>query len=159
MNTRTLATAALGLWVITAAGVAYLFVKGQTTVASDHREAIVVQPAERDLVLMEMRTMLESVQGIVAGMAEEDLARVQTAARASGMAIAQDVPPALMAKLPLDFKQLGMGAHRGFDELSAAVEQEETPEMLMTRLGDQLARCVACHAKYRLEGAASPAGG
>lgn len=151
MNTRILAIAALGLWVVTAAGVAYLFINGQTTTASDNRKAITLQPAERDLVLLEMRTMLESVQGIVAGMAEEDLGRVQNAARASGMAIAQGVPPALMAKLPLDFKQLGMGTHRGFDELSVAVEQEETPEMLMARLGDQLARCVACHAQYRLE--------
>ncbi len=151
MKTRILAIAALVLWGVTAVGVGYLFVNGTVSTSPDRRTAIALDSGERDLVLGEMRIMLESVQGIVAGLANQDPENVQSAARASGMAIAQDVPPALMAKLPLDFKRLGMNVHRGFDELSVAAGQEETPEMLMDRLGDQLSRCVACHARYRIE--------
>lgn len=150
MKTRTLAIAALVLWGATAVGLGYLFVNGATSVGPDERTAISLQGPERDLVLEEMRTMLTSVHGIVAGLSDEDLPRVRQAAQASGAAIAQQVPPALMAKLPLDFKQLGMSVHRGFDELSAAVVQEEPPELILTRLGEQLNRCVACHARYRL---------
>ena len=37
--------------------------------ASDAREAIILSRAERDLLLAEMRLMLESTEGVVAGLA------------------------------------------------------------------------------------------
>lgn len=151
MTTRSLAVAALGLWLVTVAVAVYMFVNGQTTKGADGRTTIHLNAEERDLVLTEMRTMLTSVQGIVAGLSAEDLKKVRESAKASGNAIAAEVPPALMAKLPLDFKQRGMGVHRGFDEMSVAVEQEETTDMILSRLGDQLNSCIACHAAYRLE--------
>lgn len=151
MQTRSLAVTAIILWVFAAGGLGYLFVNGTTAAAPDQRTAIILKPAERDLVLGEMRTMLGSVQGIIAGLSQEDLQQVRESARVSGTAIAQQVPAALMAKLPLEFKQLGMSVHSGFDELSVAVVQEEPPEMILARLSDQMNRCVACHARYRLE--------
>lgn len=151
MSTRFLAIAALILWLVTVAVAVYMFVSGQTTTGSDGRTAILLNEEEKDLVLTEMRTMLGSVQGIVAGLSEEQPAKVRESARTSGMAIAGAVPPSLMAKLPLEFKSLGMGVHRGFDTISAAVEQEETADMILTRLGDQLNNCVACHSMYRLQ--------
>jgi len=151
MSTRFLAIAALILWLVTVAVAVYMFVSGQTTTGSDGRTAILLNEEEKDLVLTEMRTMLGSVQGIVAGLSEEQPEKVRESARTSGMAIAGAVPPSLMAKLPLEFKSLGMGVHRGFDTISAAVEQEETADMILTRLGDQLNNCVACHSMYRLQ--------
>lgn len=151
MSTRFLAIAALILWLVTVAVAAYMFVSGQTTTGSDGRTAILLNEKEKDLVLTEMRTMLVSVQGIVAGLSEEEPGKVREAARTSGMAIAGAVPPSLMAKLPLEFKQMGMGVHRGFDSISVAVEQEETADMILTRLGEQLNNCVACHATYRIQ--------
>lgn len=151
MSTRFLAIAALVLWLATVAVAAYMFVSGQTTSGTDGRTAILLNSNEKDLVLTEMRTMLTSVQGIVAGLSAEDLQKVGESARASGNAIASEVPPGLMAKLPLDFKQRGMGVHKGFDEMSAAVAQEETTDMILSRLGDQLNSCIACHSAYRLE--------
>lgn len=151
MSTRFLAVTALGLWLVTAAVAVFMFVGGQTTAASDGRTAILLNEGERDLVLEEMRTMLGSVQGIIAGLSEEDMERVRESAKASGMAIAGAVPPGLMAKLPLEFKQMGMGVHRGFDEISVSVQQKETTDMLLTRLGDQVSNCVACHSTYRLQ--------
>ncbi len=151
MNTRLLATTALVVWGITAVGAAYLFIGGKTIASADGRTAVVLHEGERDLVLEEMRALLTSVQGIVAGLAGEEMPRVRQAAASAGMAIAQEVPPQLMTKLPLEFKQLGMQVHRNFDDIAAGVDQGEPAEMLLTRLGEQLSLCVGCHASYRLQ--------
>lgn len=108
-------------------------------------------PAEgRELVLAEMRTMLSSVQGIVAGLAENDMARVAAAARASGTGAAVDMAPGLGQRLPGEFKQLGMSVHRGFDDLAAAAESGASTTEVLERLRTQLGSCVACHEAFRL---------
>lgn len=151
MNARTLSIVAILLWVVSAAGLGILFIKGQTSVDPDGRIAIELDPSERDLLLVEMRNFLISVNGIVAGLAEDEvnIEMVAAAARKSGKAVATSVPPALMAKLPMDFKQQGFAVHGAFDELAVAVEQGEDREMLLMRLNDQLTRCSACHAGYK----------
>lgn len=155
MSTRILAIAALVLWLITAGVGVKMFISGSTTSGSDGRTAIVLKQDEKELVLNEMRVMLGSVQGIVSGLADEDMEKVRKAATRSGMAIATDVPPSLMAKLPMEFKQRGMGVHRGFDELSVSVQQELPADMILSRLGEQLSNCVACHAAYQIKVAPS----
>ncbi len=150
MSTRALALLALALWVITVAIGGYYFVRGQTAPSSDGRLAIELPTAGRDLVLTEMRAMLKSVEGVVAGAAARDMKQVAVAARASGMAAAVDMSPQLMAALPLEFKQLGLSVHKGFDELAAAAEQGVSPSEVLSQLGTQLGACVACHAAYRL---------
>lgn len=117
---------------------------------ADRREAIAVPVAGRDLVLAEMRTMLSSVEGIVAGLAQKDMQRVAAAARASGMATAADLAPGVQERLPMEFKQLGMSVHKGFDALATAVEDGAPVESVLTRLAGQLSACVACHERYRL---------
>jgi cytochrome c556 len=155
MNYRLIAWVSLGLWLATVIVVAVLFVRGSTAPSSDGRRAILLSPAERDLVLGEMRTMLGSVQGIVQGVHANDLKKVASAARASGMAAAVDLDPGLMAKLPLEFKQLGMSVHHGFDDLATAVDMGATANDALARLEIQLVTCVACHASFRIEATAS----
>lgn len=150
MATRVLALLALTLWVVTVAIGGYYFVRGQTAPSSDGRLAIQLPPSGRDLVLTEMRAMLSSVQGVIAGVAARDMKQVAVAARASGTAAAVDMSPQLMAALPLEFKQLGLSVHKGFDELAAAAEQGMPPSEVLSQLGAQLNACVACHATYRL---------
>ncbi len=151
MRTRILSVIAIALWLVTAAVAAVFFVRGQTEIAPDGRTAILLAPAERDLVLGELRGVLASVQGIVEAVNAGDTKGVAKAARDSGMAAAADVSPALMAKLPLDFKELGLGMHRRFDELAAAAESGASREQLLGALGAQLSTCVGCHAGYRLD--------
>jgi hypothetical protein len=151
MNTRKLTLLSLVLWIVTITVIAILFIRGQTITDSDGRTAILLNTDEKDLVLEEMRNMLSSVQGIVEGLSEQDLSRVANASRTSGSSMARQVPPALMTKLPLEFKQLGHSVHTGFDELTVAAKQEETSDMILSRLSGQLSRCVACHAAYRLQ--------
>jgi hypothetical protein len=151
MKTGLVAWAAIGLWLLTVIAAVVYFIRGQTVPSADGRQAILLAPAERDLVLGEMRAMLISVQGIVQATQAGDRARVAAAARTSGMAAAVDLDPALMAKLPLEFKQLGMGVHRGFDELAAAAAAGAGTGDILARLGTQLSACVGCHAGYRID--------
>jgi hypothetical protein len=154
MNTRLLSILAIVLWAVTAGVATWFFVAGRTVSAPDGRQAIVLSADEKNLILTEMRTMLSSVQGVVDGIANKDMKRVAQAARQSGSAAAAQVPASLMAKLPLGFKQLGHGAHQGFDEIVIGAESNEPEDLLLVRLGERLNNCVACHASYRLEVAA-----
>ncbi len=152
MTTRILAITALALWALTVAGGAWLFFRGYTQPSADGRTAVVLAPAERERVLAEMRTMLASVQGVVAAQAAEQRSELAAAARRSGTG-AVNLPPTLMAKIPQPFMQMGMGVHRSFDEIAAAAEDGAPWQELGARLGTLLANCVACHAAYRFESA------
>jgi mono/diheme cytochrome c family protein len=123
-------------------------------VAPDGRTAVLLSPDERNLVLAEMRGILGSVQGIVEGVNAGDMKRVAQAARAGGMAAAADVNPGLMAKLPLEFKELGLGLHGRFDDIAAAADSGASREQILARLSTQLSACVGCHEGYRLDAVA-----
>jgi cytochrome c556 len=77
---------------------------------------------------------------------------MEDAARAAGMAMAADVNPAVMVKLPLPFKQMGMSIHRDMDALADAIAGKETQQQLLGRLSSMTARCTACHDMFQLGG-------
>ncbi len=114
--------------------------------AANARENVRLNQSERNAVLAEMRTMLRSVSRIVHGLARGDLAMVETAARASGMAIAMS--PQLQAKVPGHFIQLDVRMHRRFDELGNAAKRNDN---VLTRLAAITGYCVSCHDTYQIE--------
>jgi cytochrome c556 len=63
--------------------------------------------------------------------------------------MAEDVNPALMAKLPLPFKQMGMSIHKDMDALADAIANKETSQQILQRLSNMTARCTICHDVYR----------
>ena len=145
-----LASIAIALWLITAAVLGYFFVRGWTTEATDRRTAIQLAPAERDLVLSEMRQMLHSVHNLVTGLSAGDPKIMEQAARASGVAMAADVNPIIMAKLPLAFKQQGMSGHHDFGALADTIARGADQATVLREFTGITARCVGCHASYRL---------
>ena len=135
---------------------AYTFIFGTTAeVAKDGRKAIVMSAGEKDLVLGEMRGLLEAVQAITEGVVENDLTTVAASAHAVGMASTGGEPAALIAKLPLEFKTLGMGTHQAFDDLGNEATDMGDPQVVLGMLGDILQRCTSCHAGYRIDVAQS----
>lgn len=148
MKTKTLAIIAILLWVASAAFIGFKFVMGSTVTAVDGREAIVLSAAERDLVLGEMRVMLAAVHEIISAVNAGEMDTVKAVAHTVGMAEAGGVPPGLILKLPLPFKQLGFSTHEGFDEL--ALSAEMGPEAVLVSLEENMVKCVACHETYRL---------
>jgi len=151
----TLCWMTLGLWIVTIGVAGWFFVQGWTTQGTDGRTQIVLASAERDLILGEMRMLLKAVHGVVTGLAgqdqEADRAQIEQAARSAGMDMAEDVNPALMAKLPLPFKQMGMSIHKDMDALADAVVHKETAQQILQRLSSMTARCTACHDLYRFQ--------
>ena len=149
----TLCWITLGLLVVTIVAGGWFFVRGWTVPGTDGRMQIVLAPAERDLILGEMRMLLKAVHGVVTGLGGQDQAadrtQIEQAARSAGMGMAADVNPALMAKLPLPFKQIGMSIHKDMDALADAVVQKETPQQILQRLSSMTARCTTCHDMYR----------
>lgn len=150
MKPGRLAIAAIALWVATAAAFAWFFVRGTTTAGTDGRNAVVLAPAERDLILSEMRGLLGGVHGILDGIGRGDRKQIAGAARAIGMGSAADVDPVLMAKLPLPFKQLGMSVHRDMDALAQAAESGLPLPEVQRMLTGTLAKCTGCHAAWQL---------
>jgi hypothetical protein len=134
------------------AGILYLFlVRGSVAPASDGRVAILLPPAERDLVLTEMRAFLQATQAILLAANRDDLAAAAQAARAVGSAAQRDVPVSLMGKLPLDFKTLGFATHTAFDQLALDAESLGDKGQTLGALGELMAKCLACHAAYRID--------
>lgn len=129
----------------------YVFgVRGNVEASSDGRTAILVAPAERDVLLSEMRSFLETLQTITEAAAENDMATVSETASIMGMRAAQGVTPALMAKLPLEFKTLGMATHQAFDELSLAASVSDNPLEVVAEVSNLMLNCTGCHASYRI---------
>ena len=139
------------LSLIVIGGMTYVFVyQGKVQPAGDGRTAIVLSPGERDLVLAEMRMFVESIQGMVSAVPDEDMKTVAEYARQVGMQAQQQVPGSLVGKLPLAFKQMGRATHQQFDQLALDAEQLGDPDHSLQQLGKLMQNCIACHATYRI---------
>ena len=142
--------ASLVLWVLTVGLFSFFFVRGTTSVSTDQRRSVNLSPVEKDLVLGEMRTMLKAINGMLGALSDGDMSKAADAATSAGMAMAVDTSPILMAKLPLDFKELGMGTHKAFDDLSSEIKRGATLPQVLVKMHQITNRCIACHEANRL---------
>lgn len=144
--------AAIIVLLLIIAAMAYKFiVVGSTQKAEDGRIAILLEPGERDLVLKEMRAFVESLQLMSDALSKDDMKGVAKAARAMGMAKSQDVPLAMIGKLPLEFKKLAFSVHGAFDTIANDAETVGTAKHTLGQLSEVLQKCVACHSSYQLK--------
>ncbi len=133
------------------AAMVYLFIiKGSTIQSEDGRTAILLNDNERNHVLGEMRSLLEAVQSITEGIVADDMELVAESATSVGMALATGEDPALIAKLPLEFKTNGFAAHSAFDSLAANARDFGDKDMALSELSEILGACTSCHAGYRI---------
>lgn len=153
MKSNKLAQIALLLWIATFAIFGWFFIRGNTTAGTDGRTAVVLQPVERGFVMTEMRGLLAATQGILEGASQGDMQRIIKAARSAGMAGTAEVNPALMTKLPIGFKQLGMSLHSDMDEIANAAESGKPMPELLKMTSNALAKCVACHSAWQIKAA------
>ena len=139
---------ALILLLIVGTGATF-FVRGRTTESDDGRTAILLNAAERAHVLGEMRALLEAVEAITYGISQKDMQAVTAEARSVGMGAAGGEPVTLIAKLPLEFKSLGMATHQAFDELAVEAADMGDGMVLLEQLSKILTNCTSCHSSYR----------
>lgn len=132
-------------------GLGYTFVvKGNVEPHADGRTAVLLLPEERNLVLAEMRGLLEAVQAVIQAATAGDMEAASAAASAAGMAAAEGEAAALIGKLPLEFMTLGMSAHQAFDALAETAQNTDDPLVVLSELGNMMDACTGCHAGYRL---------
>jgi hypothetical protein len=139
------------LCLVIIAGIYKFIFQGSVSESSDGRTTIHLNAGERDLVLTEMRAFLMSVQQITAGISENDMNHIAEYSRKVGKAAQAEVPGTLMAKLPLQFKQLGFDTHTKFDQLAMDAVDLEDREHVMSQLALLMQNCIACHAAFRID--------
>lgn len=115
----------------------------------DTRQVIPLTEAEITIVTVEMRQMLESVQGITSGLALGDRKSVVEAASRSGSAMMQELPTQIRMKFPESFTQMGMATHKAFDQIAQKTKSIKDPTFVLKQLSTATQNCVACHATYR----------
>lgn len=118
---------------------------------NDGRQALLLTPAERTLVLTEMRLFLSSVQAITEGVSKENLPLIIKAARKAGVQAQPGMPASLTQKLPLNFKKLGRDTHKKFDLLALDAEELGDPQLSLQQLSELMNNCISCHATYKIE--------
>jgi len=144
--------AAIVVLLLIIAAMAYKFVVvGSTQKAEDGRITILLEPSERALMLKEMRAFVESLQLMSDALSKDDMRGVSKAARSMGMAKSQDVPLAMIGKLPLEFKKLAFSVHGAFDTIANDAETVGTTKHTLGQLSSVLQKCVACHNSYQLK--------
>ncbi|MCW7505343.1 hypothetical protein [Leptospira paudalimensis] len=154
MKHLQLAKVAILLWLFTMITLGYFFYFGNTTKSLDTRTAIRLTPAERQLVLTEMRALLEALNGMLSGLGEKDYEKAAKSADAVGMGLVASLEhqeKTILLKLPVSFKKLGFGTHEKFDEIASKIRKKEEIHTLLKEMDELTKNCVACHAGYKIE--------
>ncbi len=142
---------AIGILGAVLIGIGVKFVVlGSTAKGDDGRTAVLLEPAERQAVLGEMRILLETAQTIIEALAQEDMETVETAARQVGKAAISTMDFRLRAKLPLEFKKLGFGTHYAFDDIADMAAAGKPAREIQLKVAETMNNCIACHASYQL---------
>lgn len=116
----------------------------------DDRVVLELTPAERAMILEEMRLFLDGLRKVTGALGSQDMPAVADASRALGQKMVHEVPPALRAKLPQAFRQLGFSVHRDFDQIALDADGMKDPSYTLNQLSATLQKCATCHATYQI---------
>lgn len=117
----------------------------------DGRTVLKLTPDERIMILEEMRLFLDGVQKMTGALSKQDMQATADAARNMGRKMVHEVPPALRAKLPQEFRQLGATVHGSFDQIALDAETLKDVSYTLNQLSATLKNCASCHATYQIQ--------
>lgn len=120
------------------------------TPGHDARVVLSLTPEERVIILDEMHQFLDAVQKMTGALARQDMPAAVKASREVGQHMGHAVPPALRAKLPMEFRQLGNSVHRDFDQMALDADTLGDVSHSLSQLSATLQKCVSCHATYQI---------
>lgn len=134
-------------------GLVYLFfIRGENAqLAEDNRTTITISVENKEIVLSEMRSFLESVKLINEGIVEDNPEKIILAGKKSGGSAVHHAPKGLLRKLPIGFKSLGFSTHDMFDKIAEDAKERFDKRQAQQQLNTLLNNCVSCHAAYKLE--------
>lgn len=117
----------------------------------DTRDKLPLTTRERDHMLAGMRTYLQSIQGIIEGLATNRMDRVRASASKSGKRLIDSVDPSVAFVVPPAFTSMSLDTHAKFDDLAAKAKSGTSRIEIMNDLSALLTNCTNCHAAYRVE--------
>ena len=127
----------------------YKFTVGEVEPSEDGRLAVQLTKDERNALLLEMRTWLQSSQSILTTVSVKNFEEINRVAKISGMSAEAETPASLFRKLPAAMKALGFDTRKKFDEISDDAIKLRDPERTIKQLSNTMNSCVACHSVYR----------
>ncbi len=127
-----------------------LFAASANMAAPDNRISLGLNSSEKAEFLSEMRQMLTSIQGVISGIAEEDIEKIVKAAKYSGNRMARNTPMSIKRKTPPVFKEIGGSTHMMFEELAIRAEADDM-QTLTEFTGELMQQCLACHAMFKVD--------
>lgn len=116
----------------------------------DQRQALIMNAKQRHHVLTEMRQLLATTQGVVEGLAEDDMEKVAQAAALSAPQAPKTVDFRMKDVLPPDFLQMGKAAHVAFGDMEQKAKNGATKEEITRDLADTLNICTTCHSTFQV---------
>lgn len=136
--------------IIAISAFGWFFINGTKQRGVDERTSIILSTDEKDYILYEMRGLLEAIGEIVTALSEGEFAKVSSAARLVGSEHMGGEPISLVAKLPIEFKKLGMETHELFALLAVEAEDMRDQDVILDQLGNIINNCTTCHSAYQL---------
>lgn len=140
--------AVLSALLVSAAGATVLVAADKT---ADTRQKLPLTTSERDHMLAGMRTYLQSIEGIIEGVAANRMDRVSISAAKSGKKLLDNANPGVAFVVPPAFTSMSLDTHAKFDELAARAKGGTSKIEVMNDLAVLLSNCTNCHATYRVE--------
>jgi hypothetical protein len=116
----------------------------------DTRQVVALTPSEAEIMLTGMRTYLETIQGIVAALADNDTMHSSDIAAKSGARMLDSVAPTTGLKVPLDFTMISLDTHDKFDKLADKMRRGTSRTEVLSDMRNIMSNCISCHASYRL---------
>lgn len=157
MNART---QKLGLGIVLCAtvfaGTAVYAQDRAAVVNADTRIPVMLRPSERTRVLNDMRQYLKGLQEMFSALAQDDMARIATTARALGKINIYDAKRMFPTRSSVIFLELSTLVHQDFESLADDAEKlKGTKDALnikgtMERLSQTMKKCVSCHETFLL---------
>ena len=127
----------------------YKFTVGEVEKSEDGRVSVLLSKDERNALLVEMRTWLETTQAILLAVSSNNFQEVAIVASKSGMGAEAETPGSLFRKLPVDMKALGFDTRRKFDEIATDALKYKDSKRTVAQVAEAMHNCVGCHASYR----------
>lgn len=127
----------------------YKFTVGEVEKSDDGRISVLLTKDERNALLTEMRTWLETTQAILAAASANNFEEVAIVATKSGMGAEASTPGSLFRKLPVDMKALGFDTRKRFDDIAADALKYKDSKRTIVQVTEAMNNCIGCHASYR----------
>ncbi|WP_029407718.1 hypothetical protein [Thiomicrorhabdus sp. Milos-T2] len=123
-----------------------------TSQAIDTRQAIWLDPVEKEVLLMEMRNFLRGSQEVLDYSLQGDMDLVHRTANPIGTKMLKNLPKEMTNKMPKSFYVMLKTLHYGFAEIADISKSSEAqPVVVMQKLASMQKLCVGCHATYQLK--------